>query len=170
MSARFERCLGFTLTWEGLFVDSPSDPGGATLRGVTQRAYDRYRDRKGFARQAVKLMTDAEMRDIYLFDYWNGEACDKLPVPVDLSVFDTAVNCGGGRSARWLQRVLFVAEDSIIGMGTLAALAARDPVEVAIGHSEIRRGYYEALDGPSLHGWLNRVDAIEKAIRADGAG
>jgi len=167
MSQRFTACLGFTLSFEGGFSNHPADPGGATMRGITQRVYDSYRDLKGIERQSVRLIAEDELQAIYRDGYWNLCFCDQLPAPVDLAVFDAAVNVGPGRSVKWLQRVVGATEDGIIGPGTLAAIARMAPPLNALELTAIRRAYYERIGGPFLNGWLNRLDALERRIVAD---
>jgi len=87
-----------------------------------------------------------------------------LPAPVDLAVFDAAVNVGPGRSAKWLQRAVGVDADGILGPGTLAAVAVPDPKALASAVVELRMQYYETLGGPFLQGWLNRARALEERV------
>lgn len=85
----FDRAMQFILKWEGGFVDHPSDPGGRTKYGLSQRAYPML--------DIINLtLDDADM--IYKKDYWMAAGCDKLTWPMSLVVFDTAVNMGVGRA------------------------------------------------------------------------
>lgn len=97
----FERCLAVTLAWEGGYANHPDDPGGATMRGVTQGTYDEYMRALGKRRRPVRGITDAELRDIYRKNYWDACGCDALPTGLDLCVFDAAVNTGVGRARPW---------------------------------------------------------------------
>jgi lysozyme family protein len=117
----YEHALALVLKHEGGFANHPRDPGGATMRGVIQRVYDAYRDRKGLGRRSVRLIEDAELQEIYRRQYWDAIRGDDLPAGVDYCVFDGAVNSGPVQSARWLQRALGVSADGHIGEGTLDA-------------------------------------------------
>src|SRR6187397_3187687 len=100
-STPFESALPFILRWEGGFVDHPSDPGGRTNKGVTQRVYTSWLARRGLPQSDVKNIFDAEVKAIYETDYWLPPRCNELPTQLDLVQFDTAVNMGVGRAVRF---------------------------------------------------------------------
>lgn len=118
----FDVSLSKVLVHEGGYINHPKDPGGATNRGVTQRVYDIYRDRKGVPHQTVKNITSAEVSDIYKTNYWNLAKCERLPDGIDYVVFDGAVNSGVSQSIKWLQRAVGVTADGVIGPATLNAV------------------------------------------------
>ena len=72
----FEACLGFTLQFEGGFVNDPDDPGGATNLGVTIGTLS-----GAFGRPAtlaeVKALTPKTVEPIYLQGFWT-QACEVL--------------------------------------------------------------------------------------------
>ena len=90
---KFDAALAFTLQQEGGWSDDPADPGGATMKGITQRTYDMYRNSKGLSLQSVRFMSETEMRDIYFTRYWNMSGAETLDWPLCLVHFDTYVNC-----------------------------------------------------------------------------
>ncbi|MXD08468.1 glycosyl hydrolase 108 family protein, partial [Escherichia coli] len=45
---------------EGGYVNHPSDPGGATDRGITQATYDSWNRRKGVSMKTVKGISKQE--------------------------------------------------------------------------------------------------------------
>lgn len=167
--ARFNDCLTFTLQQEGGYSDNPADHGGATQYGITQGTYDYYRITRGYPQQPVSNISFVEASAIYLADYWQPSECDQLPVPVDLCVFDTAVNCGPSRAIKMLQAAVGTTQDGIIGGGTLAATNAMTPVAVATQYCDEREQYYRDIvaQQPSqaqfLNGWINRVNALRAA-------
>ena len=122
MNTNFDKCLALVLIHEGGFVNHPADPGGKTNRGVTQAVYDAYRKTRGRGQQSVKFITDDEVKAIYKFQYWDRVQGDLLPRGLDYAVFDFAVNSGVGRASKYLQAVLGVAQDGVIGAKTLAAV------------------------------------------------
>ncbi|WP_377846987.1 glycosyl hydrolase 108 family protein [Bosea sp. UC22_33] len=75
----FAPALTRALTHEGGFSNHKDDPGGATMKGVTQRVYDAYRERRGLPQQSVRLISEAEIQEIYRKQYWNVIKGDKLP-------------------------------------------------------------------------------------------
>ena len=98
MRQNFRTSLTATLKYEGQYSRHPKDPGGATMRGVTQATYDAWRKRHGHMPQDVRKITTAELEAIYKRDYWDRCKCDDLPSGVDLAVFDCAVNSGPVRA------------------------------------------------------------------------
>jgi len=124
---RFAACFAETETWEGWhqFSNNPHDPGGATYSGVTQRAYDGYRLKKGLPKQGVHAMTDAECQEIYHDEYWNAVRGDDLWAGIDLCQYDECVNSGPVEAALLLQRALgTVGVDGVFGLETLNAVLA----------------------------------------------
>lgn len=98
----FEAALSHVLAYEGGYVDHPSDPGGATNRGVTQGTYDAYRADNGWPKQPVRNISDDEVADIYRTRYWDAIGADELPPALAFVVFDSAVNHGVSRTLGWL--------------------------------------------------------------------
>lgn len=168
---RFEQCLKFVLTWEGGYVHHRFDRGGATNQGITQRTYDEWRESKDLPLQPAGFMEQSERDSIYRERYWGPVRGEQLPPPVDLVVFDSAVNCGPGTAARWLQRAVGAKPDGIVGARTLEAVGKRDALIVAYEVIRQRRGYYAKIveQDPTqavfAHGWENRVAALEKEMR-----
>lgn len=167
----FERALAFVLRWEGGYVNHPLDPGGATNKGITQRTYDKYRDRLRLPHQSVLDILPVEVEEIYFENYWKAGKCDQLPPPVDLVHFDSCINHGLGNAAKRLQFVAGVAQDGAIGPLTLAAVAKAIPRILALEYIEERVRFYHAIvkSNPSqvvfLQGWLNRMASLQLEIR-----
>jgi lysozyme family protein len=118
---------------EGGFVDHPSDPGGATRWGITQRVA-RANGYTGDMRALPKAMA----RDIYRREYVEKPGflgIAELDPVVAEEVIDSGVNAGAKRAAKWFQQALNVlnrrgrdypdiAEDGAIGPATLGAFRA----------------------------------------------
>jgi lysozyme family protein len=85
----FERCLAFVLRWEGGYSNNPADRGGETNWGISKRAYPNV---------DIASLTREEAAAIYHSDYWLASGADKLAWPLNLLVFDAAVNCGVGQA------------------------------------------------------------------------
>lgn len=118
----FHRLLGH----EGSFVDHPSDPGGATCWGVTERVA-----RENGYQGAMRDLPVAVAKQIYRAKYWDAVRAEDLPAAVRYEMFDAAVNSGTGQATRWLQRALGVADDGRLGPITIAAAHAADSQLVA---------------------------------------
>src|SRR5262245_16984588 len=99
----FEKCLKFTLQFEGGFVNNPKDPGGPTNLGVTQATLSHFLGRQASIAE-VKALTPQKVSPIYRLKFWDAVDGDELPVGVDLAVFDFGVHSGPSRGVIGLQR------------------------------------------------------------------
>lgn len=169
--SRFDTCLAAVLGIEGGASNHPNDRGGLTMAGVTQATYDAYRRRKGLPPRPVTQSTTVERADIYRSQYWTPVRGDTLPPPLDLVVFDMAVNSGPDRAIKTLQTALGVTVDGVFGAKTLQAVqedAAAGRVDslvrqVLAAREEFYRGIVarDASQKVFLAGWLNRLDTLE---------
>jgi lysozyme family protein len=169
----FYQALPVTLRFEGGFANHPADPGGATMKGVTQGTYDAFRHELGQPSAPVREITDAEVELIYHTRYWTPAKCDALPWPASLCHFDASVNHGLTGAAKLLQRAAGVPDDGKIGPNTLAAIGAM-PVPLLVARMLFERlDYYEriCLGRPAsrvfLLAWLSRVNALRDRCRQD---
>ncbi|MEM9795779.1 MAG: holin-associated N-acetylmuramidase [Pseudomonadota bacterium] len=141
---------------EGGFVNDPDDPGGATNYGVTIHTMRRLGldlDGDGDVDVSdVRAMTRAKAVDIFIDHYFRRVRVDRLPAPLQASVFDMYVNAGSN-AVRILQRMLNgmgqdIAVDGAIGPMTIrAAHAATEaaPDHIADAYGIARRNYYYDL-------------------------
>ena len=159
---RFERAIGLLRVTEGGYANHPDDPGGATMRGVTQRTYDAYRQRQGLPKTDVRGITDAEVRTIYKTQYWDMVRAGDLPDGVGYCVFDAAVNSGPGQAVRWLQEIVNVRADGIVGNETLAAVGSADAGHVINTYCDNRLAFMRSLKhwGTFKNGWTRRVAEV----------
>lgn len=168
----YDRCLKRVLRWEGGYVNHPRDPGGATMRGVTQLVYNAYRRRKGLPIRPVKEIEEAELQAIYRKQYWDLIQGDELEKGVDLVVFDFAVNSGPDRATKFLQKIVGVREDGAMGQVTLDAVWRMDEDRVIAQLSADRLAFVKRLNTwPEFGGgWKNRIEDIRRAAEdmADG--
>ncbi|MGH7161114.1 MAG: glycosyl hydrolase 108 family protein, partial [Acetobacteraceae bacterium] len=72
----------------------------------------------------IPNLTVAEAQILYARDYWTPIQGDRLPQALAMVMFDGAVNSGVAQSGQWLQVVLGVAMDGVIGPETLGAVGA----------------------------------------------
>lgn len=168
----FAQALPVTLRFEGGYSDHPDDPGGATMKGITQNTYDAWRASRRLSPRPVKEISDDEVEAIYHRDYWVAGKCDALPWPVSLAHFDACVNHGVRNAAKLLQRALGVEDDGVIGPQTLGAVEDADPEELVNAMLWKRLEFYEAitLNKKSLRtfllGWLSRVNHLRRRTLA----
>lgn len=166
----YPEALQFTLRWEGGYVNHPSDPGGATNKGVTQGVYDSYRRQKGLSLRSVLYITDTEVQDIYQNLYWKPARCDIMSRAMAIVHFDTAVNFGVTGSILFLQETLGVSADGSFGPMTEAALTRSNNTATARRYVQGRINYrYDRVaEDPSqqvfLQGWLNRDNDLMRYI------
>lgn len=172
MKENLEVSLARVLAHEGGYVNHPKDPGGATNRGVTQRVYDAYRDRKKLARRSVRAINADEVAEIYTRQYWNAVRGDELPTGLDYAMFDYAVNSGPRRAAQDLQRELGVTVDGIIGQVTLAAVSKQDIVSLVERLCARRMKFLRSLKHWKTFGkgWTRRVMGEEMGTQTGDTG
>ncbi len=168
MHENFEGALAHVLQFEGGYSDHPSDPGGATNRGITKAVLETYRGRS-VTKAEVRALTREEAAAIYRRYYWAKAACDQLPEGVDLAVFDCAVNQGVGRATRYLKDAASVALDGPVGANPIAAATAAKP-EVLLTEFMARRmhgyGLLQKLFKVFGLGWSRRLMATHAAALA----
>ena len=162
--SNFNLCLKVTLKWEGGYSDHPSDPGGATNRGVTQARYNEYRRDVGLSSRAVKHLTEAELQKIYRKYYWDVIRGDDLPLGLDLAVFDYAVNSGPRRAIKHLQGILGVNIDGLLGPDTLKAIHKADVFTLIKALCGRRLRFVRGLRIYKTfgRGWSRRIKGIRK--------
>ena len=110
----FDTAFTTLLGHEGKYTNDPRDPGGETMWGITLAVARE----NGYAGPMRDMSTDVA-KTIYRRKYWNVCQCDQLPELLRYVVFDAAVNSGTTQAAKWLQQVLGVQDDGIIGYVTL---------------------------------------------------
>ena len=156
---------------EGGFVDSPAtDPGGATNRGITQRTLTAWRLHHGGLAATVddvRNLTPDEASAILASQYLDTIQFAKLPSGLDYAVGDCSVNSGPSRAVKILQETLGFAGvdqvDGIVGVQTLTACGARDPVELISAYSAARLVFMQGLANwaPNGKGWRARVVRVQ---------
>lgn len=167
MAESFDHCLKIILHHEGGYVNHPKDPGGETNLGVTKRVYEEWGGTK-----EMRDLTVEDVAPIYEKNYWGRLKCDKLPIGLDLCVFDFGVNAGTGRAAKYLQRMIGASADGAIGPNTLSKVrefVSTEGLDAAImDYQSARQKYYESLSTFETfgRGWTRRVDETSKEAQA----
>ena len=172
MQQNFETALAHVLKYEGGYSDHPSDPGGATNRGITKAVLEAYRGHS-VSKADVRALSRGEAAAIYRSRYWDAAKCDRLPDGLDLAVFDCAVNQGIGRASRFLQQAAQVTADGKIGPKTLAAVAASPPEALLVEFMARRMNSYGLLQKLFKVfglGWSRRLMATHTMALALFAG
>jgi lysozyme family protein len=168
---RAEKMIPLILKHEGGYVNHPSDPGGATNKGITIATFRRYIKASGTI-DDLKALTTGQATIVYKRQYWDAVSADLLPVGVDYSVADFAVNSGPSRAAKYLQKVVGVSQDGQIGPATLAAVRAMEPKDIIRQLNANRLAFMKRIRGGKLwvtfgRGWQRRVDDVTRQSLAD---
>lgn len=156
------------LVHEGGYVNHPDDPGGATNMGVIQRTYDGWRTRNGKPRQSVRNITKAEVVAIYKDQYWDKVWGDRLPSGLDYSLYDFAINSGPSRAIKFIQRLVGVKEDGVMGNVTFDAIRQRNDIESLIIELNFARwAWLKRLRHFSTfgRGWTRRVMGEQEGVQ-----
>lgn len=161
MERNFQRALSLVLKHEGGWSDHPSDPGGATMKGVTLATFRKYVKPSG-TKTDLRNITDDQLATVYRRHYWDAVAGAELPDGVDYAVFDFAVNSGPSRAAKFLQDVAGVTQDGRIGPATLKAIRAKMHATVIHELCDDRLAFLKRLKtwGTFGKGWSRRVTEV----------
>jgi len=96
--------------------------------------------------------------EIYRKDYWNKIKADELPETIRLIVFSSAVNQGVGQASRFIQKMVKVSQDGIIGPKTLLALREINPKALKYAFLKLQTEHYFSLNKPEfIKGWILRL-------------
>lgn len=157
MSAQnFNDAVARVLRFEGGYVRDANDPGGETNFGISKRAYPTL---------DIRSLTMDQAKLIYLSDYWDKCYCDELPTPLDVLVFDAAVNQGVHAAIIMMQRVIGVQPDGIVGPVTLKTAERVGQGAAAEYLTERALRYLETPNsGRYLKGWMNRLFGLALGV------
>lgn len=166
MHSNYERALPRVLVYEGGFTDDRRDPGNWT--GGKVGVGELKGTKKGIAAASfphldIKNLTDAQIAEIYRAKYWLKVRGDDLPSGVDFTAFDAGVNSGPSRSVKWLQSVVKVEADGVLGPKTLSAVQNSTPATVIKAHCAKRLGFVKSLAiwNTFGKGWSRRIADVE---------
>ena len=161
---RSQQIIPLILKHEGGFVNHPSDPGGATNKGITIGTFRRFIKPKGTIAD-LKALTTEQAVVVYKRNYWDVVLADLLPMGVDYTVADFAVNSGPARAAKVLQKVVGATQDGQIGPATIKAVNAMPAKDVIRQVNANRLAFMKSIRGGKLlvafgKGWQRRVDEV----------
>lgn len=113
--------LSYTLTMgnEGGYANNPNDRGGETWKGIARKMHpewggwnivDHQKSMPGFPQNLRSVSAlESFVRAFYKEQFWNKLSLDSVnEQSIANELFDTAVNCGPGVAATFLQRALNV--------------------------------------------------------------
>lgn len=144
----FEQLIGH----EGGLVEHPSDPGGLTKYGISQRSYPG---------ENIRELTLERAKEIYKRDFWGPAGCDALPEGIRFDLFDMAVNSGVKQAAMTLQRAVFAEPDGVIGPRTLMGVQVMSKDALVRRFNGLRLAFMADLPTwPAFgRGWARRIAA-----------
>lgn len=160
--ASFEKAAIELLKIEGGYHKDPSDPGGATNFGISQRSYPDL---------DLSRLTVGEAKAIYLRDFWQPLRCGEIAgQELAEELFKAGVNMGHYPAVKCLQEAILQlrpslaatmgAVDGIMGPKTLAAIKQAKPRRLLLALYELRLiRYYAGLKNFNVYakGWVHRV-------------
>ena len=158
------------LKWEGGYVNDSADRGGATNKGVTLAAWQRWGyDKNGdgvIDVEDLKLITEEDVVERILRPhYWNRWQADRIASQALANILVDWVWGSGRYGITIPQRILGVRADGIAGKKTLRALnASPDPEGLFEKIKQAREAYFNRIckNRPAnrrfLQGWLNRLN------------
>lgn len=160
----FERAIEIVLQSEGRYSNDPRDPGGETNYGISDRRdgkIDGLVDVTGNGAGDVPVadLTREQAIVIYKREYWDKLRLDEMPWPINLYVFDTAVNQGLSVAPRILQKALGVPQDGVLGRVTMSALERANTTHLAFLIMADRALRYTGTRNFDTYGrgWLKRL-------------
>lgn len=178
-SPAFRNALTFVLSAERGYVNDPTDRGGETNLGISDKrdgVADGMTDVDGDGKPDTRIrdLTVEQAGQIYFRDYWYPAYCPLWPDEVALFVFDSSVQHGAKKAVQLLQEAVgFTGKsvDGIAGKNTRAAVGSADP-DWLMNRLYLRRSRYYAdiiksnpSQGKFLNGWFNRLDNLADACR-----
>ena len=123
---------------EGLWVDDPDDPGGATMRGITLKSYCDYLGRD-VSKDELRDMPKEDAVKFYKSIYWDGAKVDTFSDDLKHLWMDMSVNHGKRNAGKILQQSVNTKEnanvldvDGIVGTGTLNEIGILDIKDVLV--------------------------------------
>ena len=168
--ANFAIALASTETWEGGYVNNPSDSGGETYTGISRRNWpnwpgwpiiDNSKSQVDFPKGLkMNVGLQALVSQFYQQHFWRFETLDDQQVANKL--FDFAVNVGMFHCAKIAQQICQVTCDGRIGPKTIAAINSQDAQQFISAFRAQAEKYHEEIvvshpeDAQFLKGWLRR--------------
>jgi len=191
--ANFIEAYNITMKNEGGYANDPTDVGGETYKGISRRynpswngwiIIDEYKTKPGFPNTAYNdANLNSKVKEFYKAMYWDVNLLDEFTSQkLAEEAFDTGVNMGVGRAAKFLQKALNllnkngtiypdIVEDGQVGQNTLKALnsylAYKDEsfvykiMNILQGMHYIEYMTKSPTQEKFAFGWLERVDFIK---------
>lgn len=152
----FDKAFDLIIGVEGGYSNDPKDTGGETNWGISKRAYPTV---------DIKNLTKEQAKAIYAVDYWAKIKGDELPYPLNVFVFDAAVNQGTDAAIKVLQKTLSVAQDGILGSQTIKAAKGLNKEATALYMADRALRYIGTRSFDVYgRGWFKRLFVVAGAV------
>lgn len=165
--ADYKKLIPIIKRWEGGYVNHPLDKGGCTNSGVTISAY-RYAFGKSKTCEDLKNMKDEEWEYIFKTNYWNRWCADQINSQAIANICVDYVWASGVYGIKYVQQILGVVVDGIVGQKTLAALNGyKNQKQLFEKIWARRKKHFDDIvkRNPSqkvfLKGWYNRLNSFK---------
>lgn len=193
--ADFEKAYAITRKHEGGYVDDQDDAGKETFKGISRKYHptwpgwvkiDALKRESGFPATAENnVELNGMVHTFFKQHYWDVNLLDKVKdQEVANEMFDTGVNMGISRAAKFLQEALNflnknerlypdVVEDGVMGNNTLKALnsylSSKYNDSYLLKIMNVLQGMHylnymkkSPVQEKYAYGWLNRVEISKK--------
>jgi lysozyme family protein len=160
ISSSAAAAIAHAIHLEGGDTLDPTDSGGHTRFGISQKAYPDL-DMRSLTRELAE--------QLYYRDYWLTLQCDAFHPAIGFVLFDIGVNQGVGFAAQALQKLVGAKTDGNIGPKTLALAGMLNPVIALIYLSDQRMMRYanivknDAFQNKFIVGWIKRAITVRVA-------
>lgn len=165
--ADYKKLIPLIKKWEGGFANHPNDPGGATNSGITLTTF-RSVYGKSKTVQDLKNMTNEQWEYIFKTRFWDRWKADDIDNQAIANLVVDWVWTSGVYGIKYVQRILGVTDDGVVGKKTIAALNDYPSQKDLFGKIWARRKkYFDDIvkRNPSqkvfLKGWYNRINAFK---------
>jgi lysozyme family protein len=154
------------------YTNDPVDTGGCTKFGIILQTLKEYKydvNKDGiFTCEDVKGLTLEDAKNIYKKMFWDYFKADSIKnQSLAEYIVDGAINQGRGTIAKYVQEIIGVTADGLVGNKTLEAINAHDPKDLFHKLKSKREDKYHRIvaKNPSqkrfIKGWINRLNCIE---------
>ena len=167
------KLVPFILSKEGGYVNDKDDSGGATNFGITLATWRKVGyDKNGdgvINKEDIKLLTEDDFHRVFKRNYWDACKADLInDQSVANMLVDFAYNSGVARVSKFIQKIVCVTADGIIGSKTIQAINNYPRGQRQL-FATLRQRRINYLNGIVIanptqkkfyNGWMNRVNAI----------
>lgn len=140
MTETFPKAVAFVLKWEKWKSNIPGDKGGPTIWGVSSYWFpEDYKKMVGMSMEESREYA----KEFYRREFWNQTGCDGWEWPLDILVFNCAVNQGKKLAISLLARSKDDWRDYLFR----------------------QMQAYVNIKGQVMEGWLNRTIELYRTIK-----